>query len=66
MAIDKVFPKAPSDIIYNVIALLQKWSPRLKEGSGAYTEDEGCCVQLAQDVCSKPSLSDGCGRELVF
>ena len=31
MAIEKVFPKTPSDVIYVVISLMQEWSHQLKE-----------------------------------
>lgn len=31
MAIEKHFPKAPSDVMYVAISLLQKWSLLLKE-----------------------------------
>jgi hypothetical protein len=30
MAIEKVFPKAPSDVIYVAISLMQKWSHLLR------------------------------------
>jgi hypothetical protein len=30
MAIEKVFPKAPSDVIYVAISLMQKWSQLLR------------------------------------
>lgn len=32
MAIEKRFPKAPTDIIYCAIFLVQRWSVLLKEG----------------------------------
>jgi hypothetical protein len=31
MVIEKRFPKAPSDVVYVAISLLQKWSLLLKE-----------------------------------
>ena len=31
MAINKTFPRAPTDIIYIALSLLQKWSAKLKE-----------------------------------
>jgi hypothetical protein len=31
MAIEKKFPKAPSDVIYVAISFMQKWSHLLKE-----------------------------------
>jgi len=31
MAINKAFPRAPTDIIYIALSLLQKWSAKLKE-----------------------------------
>lgn len=31
MAINKLFPQAPTDIIYTALSLLQKWSIKLKE-----------------------------------
>jgi hypothetical protein len=31
MAINKTFPRAPIDIIYIALSLLQKWSAKLKE-----------------------------------
>ena len=31
MAIEKIFPKAPSDVIYCAISLMQKWRLLLKE-----------------------------------
>ena len=32
MAIEKRFPKAPTDVIYVALSLMQKWSIMLKEG----------------------------------
>jgi hypothetical protein len=32
MAIEKHFPKAPTDVIYDALSLMQKWSIMLKEG----------------------------------
>jgi hypothetical protein len=31
MAIEKKFPKAPIDVIYNALSLIQKWSILLRE-----------------------------------
>ena len=31
MVIEKVFPKAPTDVIYNAISLMQRWCTLLKE-----------------------------------
>jgi hypothetical protein len=38
MAIEKKFPKAPSDVIYVAISFMQKWSHLLKEKDKEFAE----------------------------
>ena len=46
MAIEKIFPKAPSDVLYVAISLMQKWSHLLKE------KDKECVDHILKSVLS--------------
>jgi hypothetical protein len=50
MAIEKSFPQMPTDVIYNAISLMQKWSILLKKGGGQGTfhTSEGSDVGMAE------------------
>jgi hypothetical protein len=55
IAIDKKFPKAPTDVIYIATSLMQKWSVKLKE------KDQERLKQIKDSITSwlktfKPSI----------
>lgn len=39
MAIEKSFPKAPTDVMYIAVSLMQKWAILLKENDRERVED---------------------------
>jgi hypothetical protein len=45
LAIEKVFPKAPSDVLHAALSLLQKWIMLLKEAT------DGECPSLPGEGC---------------
>lgn len=50
MAIEKKFPKAPTDVLFVAISLMQKWSILLKEEDQANNNaSEGKHIRVAQD-----------------
>jgi hypothetical protein len=53
MAIEKVFPKAPSDVIYVVISLMQKWSHLLRGKDKERVDYSGECLVLDEELLPK-------------
>jgi len=53
MAIEKKFPNAPTDVAFNVLSLLQKWSLMLKE------EDRSRILQVKDDILVKHFRPNG-------
>jgi len=51
MAIEKHFPKAPTDVIYAALSLMQKWSIMLKEGERKrFMQVNDAIHELAKDL----------------
>ena len=57
MAIEKCFPKAPTDVIYIALSLMQKWSVLLKEEDRRrFTQVKEACMNWMKSFKSNGEI----------